>query len=206
MQGSLHPFPRTCYQESPGSIPREALGAPLPPVQCGGLSVGSRGSWSSCASPELMPSASSSLTFPAQDVPKATWPSAIAVCMQHLLCRCCVLFTLKPNDGASSRGLVISLPLRASSIRDRAALEPRPCSVLVTRVALGGLCSTHWVRKLKSGLLGSVSLLSACQQDRAGQSGGFPGQPAWLCPACASSCAVTPPLGPPWRHHGGGRN
>jgi len=44
-----------------------------------------------------------------------------------------VLFTLKPNDGVSTRGLVNSSPPMASSI-----LELVPCSMPVTSHALGG--------------------------------------------------------------------
>lgn len=160
--------------------------------------MGPQGNWSLCASP---------LGAPIQEILiiPPHFQSPMSQKQRGLVwrCLCYVPFTLKPNDGISTRGFVNSLPPKASSIRDRTVLELGPCSMPVTRGALRAPLQRHLGQGTEICYSGPVSLHLAAGQ-RWGGAGGFPVHPFWWCHSCilcvcvcASSCAAGPPWDPP---------
>lgn len=114
----------------PGAHPQGSTWSPSAHCGTGAGSMGPQGNWSLCASP---------LGAPIQEIliiPHVSSPRCPKSSVAPWRCLCYVPFTLKPNDGISTRGFVNSLPPKASSIRDRTVLELGPCSVSVTCGAL----------------------------------------------------------------------
>lgn len=134
----------------------------------------------------LSPPHISSPLCPQSSVAQCRGACSLLLCSPNL---CCVPFTLKPNDGVRSGEFGISLPLKASSIRNRAALEPMPCSVPVISGALRGA--------LQHSLGQGTEILYSGGQSQG--SGGFPS--ALPLPARVQ---WPPPLGPPRSRRGEG--